>query len=220
MQIEAQKRELVGKKAASLREKGLLPAVVYGPKGASESVSVHKDTFMKIWKKVGESTLVDLKIEGGATKSVLIYDVMLDPVKSQPLHADFYEVSADKEITAHIQLEFIGEPEAVRVLGGSLLKVTHEIEITALPKNLPHLIEIDISKLKTFDDHILLKDITLPKGVTLIGDPEGLVAKVNAPRSDEEIAQLSETTEVNLDSIEVEKKGKKEEEGSEEPAGE
>lgn len=220
MQIEAQKRELLGKKASSLREKGLVPAVVYGPKGVPMPLAIQRDAFMKVWRKAGESTVVDLKIDGEGVKNVLIYDVMFDPVKSQPLHADFYEVSADKTIKANISLEFIGEAHAVKALGGSLLKVMHEVEVEALPKSLPHTIEVDISSLKTFDDHILLKDIKVSKGVTLHGDPEGLVAKVSAPRTDEEIAQLNETTEVNLENIEVEKKGKKEEEGSDETSSE
>lgn len=209
--ITAQKRTITGKKVASLRAEGLVPAVVYSTAGKTELISIQRDAFLKVWKKAGESTLVSLTIEGGGTHNVLIHDVTVDPVRSSLLHADFYEVSKDRPIVAEVQLTFQGESPAVKALGGSLVKIVHSVEVEALPQNLPHEIIVDISKLGTFEDHILLRDIPLPKGVTIQGDPENLVAKVNPPRSDEELARLSETAEVSIDAIEVQKKGKKEE---------
>jgi large subunit ribosomal protein L25 len=217
--LAAQKRDILGKQVADLRSKGFLPAVVYG-ESMEESlpVSVDMKEFLRVWKAAGESTMVTLKIDGGKEKGVLIQDVAIDPVHSKPLHADFYEVASDKELKAHIPLAFEGESDAVKVLGGILVKVMHEIEIEALPKNLPHEITVDLTKLKTFDDHILLGDLKLPTGVRILGSVEALVAKVDSPRTEEELAGLSEKQDLNLEAIEAEKKGKKEQE--EMPEGE
>ena len=211
MQITAQKRTIFGKKTEALRRQGLVPAVIYGGKDASEAVSVPRKDFMKLWKESGESTVINISVEGGGVKQALIQEVTFDPVKTEPVHVDFLHVSGDKKIKTHVALAFSGDSEAVKALGGVLVKTLHEVEVEALPKDLPHELIVDIAKLATFEDHILLKDITMPKGVTLIGDSDTVVAKVNPPRTDEELAGLGEKAEVDLESIEVAKKGKKEE---------
>jgi len=210
--LTAEKRTVFGKKTAQLRERGILPAVVYGgPKSKPEALSIDAREFQKTWKKAGESTVLDLVIEGGKAKSVIIHDVMVDPVKSSPLHVDFYEVSEDRKLKTHIPLVFIGESNAVKSQGGILVKVVHEIEVEAFPKDIPHEIEVDISALENFSDHITLADLTIPARVTLFGDPAAIVAKVDKPRTTEELESLSADTKVDLEAIEVEKKGKQEE---------
>ncbi len=212
LELKAKPREILGKRVKVLRNAGILPAVLYGSGGKAESLSLSLKDFVKIWKSAGESTLIDLAIEGAGRKNVLIHDISFDPVKDLPLHVDFYETRADQLIRVHVPLNFIGESEAVKTLSGILLKIVHEIEVEALPKNLPHELQADLAKLAAFDDVITLSDIKLPAGVALIGDPEAVLAKVEPPRSDEELAQLVETPiETNLDAIEVAPKGKKEE---------
>ena len=209
--IEAQKRTIFGKKTKELRSGGVLPAVVYGKGGDSAPLSISASDFLKVWRLSGESTIINLSLVGDKAKNVLIHDIAFDSVTGTPIHVDFFEVSADKPIKAHVALSFIGESPAVKSEGGVLVKVMHEIEIEALPKDLPHEIQVDLSQLKQFSDSILLKDITLPKNVTLHGDQNALIVKVTAPRSEAEMATLTETAEVNLEAIEVTKKGKKEE---------
>ncbi len=211
IELQARERAVLGKKVTNLRKEGILPAVVYGGKSSALPLSVSMKDFLKVWRSAGESSLIGLTIEGDGTKSVLIHDVAMDPIKDLPMHVDFYEARADHTIKIHIPLTFIGESDAVKTLGGVLLKVFHEVEIEALPKDLPHEISVDISKLKTFDDSITLGDVELPPGVKLIGEQVALVVKVTPPRSDEELGQLEQKEEVSLDSIEVLKKGKKEE---------
>jgi len=191
---------------------------VYGGGAAAEPLSVSTSEFLKMWRKAGESTVVTLSVDGDTSKSVLIHDIAFDPVTNDPLHVDFYEVVADRLLKTNIPLHFVGEAPAIKVLGGVLTKVMHEVEVEALPKDLPHEIEVDISSLATFSDHILLKHIALPTGVTLIGEPDATVAKIIPPRTDEEIAALKETVAVDLETIEVAKKGKKEEEAEAEEA--
>jgi large subunit ribosomal protein L25 len=209
LELVAERRIITGKKVGRLRQDGLLPAVVYGGEKASQSLTLKAREFMKAWKSAGESTILNLKIEGESVKNVLIHEVAVDPVKSNPLHVDFYEVKEGQKLKTHVPLVFVGESEAVKSLGGVLVKVFHEIEVEALPKDLPHELEIDLSKLATFQDHILLKDIKSIAGVTLIGEEESVIVKVDEPR----VVEEEETpTDVNLEDIEVEKKGKKEDE--------
>lgn len=220
-QLIAQKRDIIGKHVRSLRAKGFLPAVVYGGKDGAHSIAVSLKDFLKVLKSAGESTLVDLAIEGSGTRSVLIHDVGYDPIKHIPIHVDFYEARADKPIRVNVAVVFTGEADAVKVLGGVLLKVVHELAVEALPKNLPHEIIVDLSKLKTLDDAILISSINLPNGAVIVGEKDAVIAKIMPPRSEEELADLDTKIEVSLDDIEVVPKGKKEEEvGADSPTEE
>lgn len=201
-----------GEKPAALRAKGVMPAVYYGRKRQSTPVSVSAAQFLKVWKKAGESSVVTLKTKDGPLDS-LIYDVDLDPVTSAPRHADFYVFEKGQKIKVKIPLEFQGIAPAVKDLGGVLVKVLHEVEVESAPKDLPHALFVDISKLATFQSQVLAKDITLPDGVTLAQSPDGVVASVYEPKE-----EVVEEAPVDLSAIEVEKKGKKEEEGV--PVGE
>ncbi len=141
------------------------------------------------------------------TVDVLIQDVDLDPVSDIPLHADFYVFEKGKKLEVSVPLEFIGVSPAVKDLGGLLVKSLHELKISAAPEHLPHHIEVDISVLETFESQILASDVVLPAGVTLVELPTEVVASA-APAAEEVV----EETPVDLSAIEVEKKGKKEEE--------
>lgn len=194
--------------SANLRKEGFIPAVFYGKKQASTAISVLQSEFVKVWKEAGESTVVSLVGPQGNVDA-LIHDVDQDPVTEIPLHADFYVFEKGKKIEVSIPLVFVGVSPAVKDLSGNLVKVMHELTIEASPEHLPHEIEVDISSLVDFDAQILAKDIVLPKGVTLAGDVEEVVASVAAPKAEE----LDEPTVApDLSTIEVAKKGKKEEE--------
>ena len=201
-------REKVGN-STGLRNAGSIPAVFYGKKQASSPISVKTSEFLKVWKEAGESGVVSLVGPLGAVDA-LIHDVDIDPVTEIPLHADFYVFEKGKKIEVSIPLAFVGVSPAVKDLSGNLVKVMHELSIEASPENLPHEIEVDISTLVNFDSQILAKDIILPKGVTLASDEDEVVASVSAPRADE---AEEPAVAPDLSSIEVVKKGKKDEEG-------
>tara|TARA_B100000745_G_scaffold50559_1_gene30216 strand:+ start:2103 stop:2771 length:669 start_codon:yes stop_codon:yes gene_type:complete len=209
--IEAKKRDILGKKVRSLRDEGSLPAVLYGPKEETTSITVPAKAFGSVWKEAGETTVVSLKVDG-SDKDVMIHSVDVDPVKGAPIHVDFYAIDKDKKVTVQVPLEFTGVAPAVKGLGGTLVKVLHELEIEALPKNLPHELEVDISGLADFEAHIAIKDIKLPEGVEALGDADETVALVSAPREEEE---EEEAAPADFSQVEVEKKGKQEEEGEE-----
>jgi large subunit ribosomal protein L25 len=196
---------------SAIRAHGQIPAVFYGKKEASTPISIRKIDFLKVWKEAGESTVVTLDTKDGSKES-LIHDVDLDPVSGTPRHADFYVFEKGHKVEVALPVEFTGVSPAVKDLGGTLVKVVHELKVEAMPKDLPHNIEVDISPLANFGDQILAKDISLPSGVELKIALEDVIATVSAPREEKE----EETAPVDLSTIEVEKKGKAEtEEGAE-----
>ncbi len=199
-----------GKKLIDLRKGGNIPAVFYGMGKKSTPISISEKDFVKIWKEAGESSTITLETPEGKLDT-MIHDVQVDPVRGNPIHADFLAIDVNKEIEVAVQLEFIGISNAVKTGLGSLTKVLHELEVKALPKDLPHFIEVDITPLATLEDKIHVRDITIPKGITLLTDLEEVVAVVQAAKEEKE-----EVAPVDLSAIEVsDQKGKKEEEGGE-----
>lgn len=190
----------------SFLQKGLLPAVFYGPKEKSVAISMDKIAFIKAWREAGESTVIVLETSKGEVEA-MIREIAYEPVKGEPIHVDFYVPEKGKKVTVHVPLEFVGISGAVKDLGATLVKVLHEIEVEAFPKDLPHGIKIDISALSNLDAQILAEHITLPSGVTLVTEPEEVVAAVSVAKEEKE-----EASPLDLSAIEVEKKGKKEEE--------
>ncbi len=194
----------------ALRKAGNIPAVFYGKKEASTPISLRQIDFLKIWKEAGESTVVTLDTPDGEKES-FIKDVDLDPVSGVPRHADFYVFEKGHKVEVELPVEFIGISPAVKDLGGTLVKVLHELKIEAMPKDLPHSIAVDITSLVNFGDQITASEIPLPAGVELMENPEEVVVTVAAPREEKE----EEVAPIDLSSIEVEKKGKTDEEGAE-----
>jgi len=206
--LTVKKRTASGSKAVkTLRTQGSLPGVVYGAGQDAQSIEVPESDFTKVWKAAGESTIIELKGLEGAS-AVLIQDVDLDKLYGTPIHVDFLAVRADEKVEVSVPLVFTGVAPAEKDLGGSLVKVMHEIDVEALPKDLPHELSVDLSTLKTFDDQIKVSDLTLPSGVTAVAQPTEVVALVQPPRAEEEEAPAEP---VDLSQIEVEKKGKEEE---------
>lgn len=194
----------------ALRAQGFVPAVYYGRKEKSVACVVPKIEFKKIWKEAGESTIVVLDTPKGKVNT-LIQEVQVDPVRGEPIHADFYVLEKGKKVEVHIPVEFVGVAPAVKDFGGTLVKVLHEIEIEALPEDLPHGVTVDIASLVTLESQILAKDINLPKGVSIVTQGTDVVAAIVVAKEEVEQAPV-----IDLASIEVEKKGKKQEEGEQE----
>jgi large subunit ribosomal protein L25 len=190
----------------AIRAQDLIPAVYYGAGKDAVSIAIPAREFIKVYKEAGENTAVTLTI--GAEKiSTLIHDMQRDAVTGTITHVDFLIIDMKKEIEVAIPLEFIGTADAEKNGLGTVVKVIHEVEVKALPNDLPHNFEIDITALATLEDQIHVKDIKLPKGVTMITDGEEVVALVSAFSEEKE----EEAAPVDLSAIEVEKKGKTEE---------
>ena len=202
--LKVEKRTEESASAASLRRDGFIPAVVYGAHHSATPIAISMKEFGKILHEAGEATIVSL--EGiGASLPTLIHEVSYDPITSLPNHADFYAVTKGEKVEVAIPLSFIGESPAVEA-GANLVKVLHELEVEADPMNLPHDIEVNLSVLEKVGDKIRAADLKLPSGVTLMADPEEIVALI------QEVVEEKEevTAPADLSAIEVEKKGKTE----------
>ncbi len=164
--------------------------VLYGKGINNEMLWVDKKIFNKVYEEAGESTILKLSLEKDGERNVIIKDVQKDILTGAPIHVDFYQVRMDEEIEAEVELEFVGESPAVKELGGVLVKNMDKIEIKCLPGDLLSKIEVDISRIKTFDDYIYVKDLSIPEKVEISVDPGTVVAMVSEPRSEEELADL------------------------------
>lgn len=175
--LEYKKRQ-TAEKLPTLRKEGFVPAVFYGPKEETTSISIKESDFKKVWKAAGESSVVILKGEGEEHEA-LIHEVDAHPMSGLPRHADFYVIEKGKKVQVNVPLEFEGVSPAVKDLGGLLIKVAHEVEIEAMPKDLPHELKVDIATLATLDSQILAQDIKLPAGVALLTGPEEVIAAIS-----------------------------------------
>ena len=180
--LAAESRSVTGKKVSHLRHAGRLPAVVYGHGVASEAVSVDTHEFEQLRKHAGPNTLVDLKVDGGRARPVLVNSVQVHPVSRAPLHADLFVVRMTEELTVDVPIVTVGSSPAVDDLNGTLLLSTESVRVKALPDHLPQSIEVPIETLVDFETAIHVRDLAIPSDVTLLNDPDDLVARVQAPR--------------------------------------
>ncbi|MFH1169978.1 MAG: 50S ribosomal protein L25 [Candidatus Vogelbacteria bacterium] len=200
--LEAKERTIFGKELKKERRAGRLPVVVYGHKDKPTSLFVSLADFKKVLKLAGESSIITLTTPAGK-KSVLIHEVAYHPVNSELVHADLYVIEQDVMLKIKIPIEYTGLAPAVKELGGILLKVLHELEIEALPKDLPRGITVDVTPLATLESQILVKDLVLPAGVTTTHKPDEVVAGISVAKE-----EVEEEAPVDLSAIEVEKRGK------------
>ncbi len=208
--LQAKTRNIFGKKTKAIKNQGLIPAVVYGPGVKNASVEVEEKEFVKVFRKAGESSLVELSIEGEKEKRpVLVHEIQRDPLSDSIIHIDFFQASLKEEVEVAIPLVFEGVAPAEKELGGTLNKNMLEIEVKALPQNLPHEIKVNIDSLKTFEDHILVKDLQIPANVEVQKKPEEIVASVLPPQKIEE--ELATEIKEDIEGIEKVEKEKKEE---------
>jgi large subunit ribosomal protein L25 len=180
--LSAQHREITGKAVARLRKAGQLPAVVYGHGVDSSNVTVDSHEFDVLRKHIGQNALVDLSVDGKTSQPVLIHDVQIHPVHRRPLHADLFLVRMTEELTVDVPLVSVGESHAIEQLGGTLLHPSETVRVKALPDHLPQSIEYNIESLVDFDASIYVRDLDIPSDVTLLTDPDEIVARVQAPR--------------------------------------
>lgn len=210
MELTAQKREIFGKKTKTLKQQGFIPAELYGHGLANLHLIVSAKDFSKVFREAGESTLIKLKIDSpsGEDKfNVLIHDFQKNYLTDEFSHIDFYSVRMDEKIKTSVPLEFIGEAPAVKEMGGTLVKAMQEVEIEALPADLPHHISVDVSSIKEIGDSIFIKDLNFGKGVKILVELETVVATVAELAKEEEEVK----PEVKVEDIKVEGEEKKKE---------
>jgi large subunit ribosomal protein L25 len=180
--LAAEPREVTGKAVKHLRKAGRLPAVVYGYGVESTNVTVSAHDFDVLRKRVGPNALIDLSVDGKKANPVLIQGVQIHPVNRRALHADLFLVQMTQELTVDVPLIATGESHAVEQLNGTLLHPTETVKVRALPDHLPQSIEYSVESLVDFDAALHVSDLAIPDDVTLLTDPDEIIAKVQAPR--------------------------------------
>ena len=194
LSLHAEERKVLGKKVKNLRKDGILPAHVFGKGVEGESVSVIAKDFLKVFKTAGETGLIDLKIGAEKVRPVLIREVSYNPVSGDLIHIDFYQVNLSEKVKVSVPIVQIGEqPESVHLGETIVLQTLNEVEVEALPADLPENIEVDITSLKNVDDAITVGQLSVDKEkITIHADPEEIVVKLAPAVSAETQALLEE----------------------------
>jgi large subunit ribosomal protein L25 len=175
--LKVEKREIHGKEVRKLRRTGVIPANVYGADFKSTAVQLSLKEFDKVYGEVHETGLVDLEL-GSETIPILIKNVQRDYVKDVNLHADFHKVNLKEKVEAKVPIEAVGEAKAEMDKVGLLEQPMMELEIEALPTELPEKIEVKVEGLALVDQQITVSQLTVPTGVSVLSDPDQVVFKV------------------------------------------
>lgn len=188
--LAVEKRKVVGKKVKKLRKEGFLPANIYGKAVKSLSVQVPYKEFEKIYKEAGETGIIDVEVDSEVRPS-LIHNVQQDYYNHKLLHADFFQVNLKEKVTTMVKVITVGEPKAVSEKLGLLLQPISEVEIEALPADLPDKIEVNVEQLAEVNAQITVGEIKAPTGVTILTDKNQVVAKIGELISKEAAAQAA-----------------------------
>jgi large subunit ribosomal protein L25 len=198
-QIAVEPREATGKQTKRLRAAGIVPGVVFGKKAGSVAVQLDAKVLDTLYRAAGRTSLVALTINGGASTSVVIKSIQRNPLTGRILHVDFFAPDLTHEMTADIPISFSGTAPGVEASGGYLLTSLDHLKVRALPSDFPHEISVDVSSLVDLDTSILVRDLAVGGKVTVLNEPDELVAKVMPPRvevePEPEISELEEGEE-------------------------
>lgn len=202
-------RVIQGKKVSALRLNGVTPVTVYGKGIESLSLSIPTKELIKAYKIVGHTGLLDLQVDGNIVP-VVIKSVQFHPVSGDLIHAQLHKVNLKEKMKAMVPVEVVGEALAVRDGLGTLLQMVYELEVEALPTEMPEKIEVNVEKLSAVDDQFTLADISLPKGVELDAPLDTALVKVAALAVESE-TQNTTSEEATADGGVADENAKKEE---------
>jgi len=191
--LKVEKRKLLGRKVKQLRKEGILPASIYGKGVKSVSVQADLKAVVEVWRQAGETGLVELQVKGEKKpRLVLLKNPQYDPVTDQLIHIDFHQVKLTEKVSVAIPIEVVGEAPAVDK-GGILVTVLDEIEVEALPTDLPEKVVVDVSGLKEIDQAITAAELPIDreKVEVKVADDQ-VVVKVEPPTEEEEEEKPSE----------------------------
>jgi large subunit ribosomal protein L25 len=186
--LEVRLRTVLGKKVGRLRREGRLPGVIFGGHAESTPVETDTGTFQKGYRRWGQTTLLSLTGLDGAEVPVLVHDVSREPRTGSLLHVDFARVSLTEKTHAEVPLHFVGESPAVRTHGGVMVHALSEVRIEAFPQDIPHQIDVDLSKIEQIEDTLYVRDLVVDTSkIEILNDGDQVVAKAVAPRAEEEV---------------------------------
>lgn len=184
--LSAQQRTQLGNgPTRRLRREGLIPGIIYQPGAPSLTLAVDARELRRALADGGRTGVIDLTLADDKTRPVLVKDWQLDPVRGDVTHIDFQEVDLKQEVTTTVALTLVGNPVGVRD-GGVLDQTMREVEVSALPDSLPDQIELDVTELQ-INSSVSVADLAAPAGVTIVSDPETVIASVVAPMAAEPV---------------------------------
>jgi large subunit ribosomal protein L25 len=208
--LKTEKRDNIGGASSkNLIKTGYLPIVVYGPEKKNIDLKVKYGEFMKIFQEAGENTSIILEVDGKKIPT-FIHDTSKNPLTNQVIHADFYQFNKDLKLKSDIPLHFIGESNAVKLLGGMLVKDTDHLEVECLPSDMPHFVEVDLSRLNEIGDIIYVRDLAIDKNVEILNHEDQVIISVQAIKRQEEPVE-AEKVEESVEAEKVEETQEKEE---------
>lgn len=221
--LKADKRTITGSKVKQLRRQGIVPANLFGKGIDSQAIQINAVEFNRLYKEAGETNLVWVKVEGEEKeRPTLVTSVHFNPTTGDKLHVDFHQVNLKEKVTANVPVEIIGESELVTTNLAVLSQSLNEIEIEALPTDIPENITFDISSLKAIGDHLKVSDAKVGADIEIKTDPEQIVVVLQEPMKEEVIPVEEVAEEVTGAEVPSEGEapaGEKQAEG-EAPAGE
>src|SRR3989344_4850741 len=208
MELQVQKREKLGRGVKALRKQGLVPAELYGRGLENLHVSLPLKDFRKLFKEAGENTVVNVLLEG-KKHPALIQEVTYNHLTDEIESVDLYQVRMDEKLKVKVPVEFVGVAPAVKEKNGLLVKSLQDVEVEALPADIPHHFTADISKLADIGQSLYVKDLAVPSGVKVLVGPETVVATVTAKVTEEEELKMREAAGAGVETVKVETEEKK-----------
>jgi len=192
LEIAVTARDAFGKQNRRLRSTGVVPGVLFGKTTGSIPVQLDAKALELLYHEAGRTSVVKVSVDGGRPTSAIIKSVQRNPLTGRALHVDLFAMDLTQEMQADIPLVFIGVSAAVEMEGAILLASLDHLKVRALPADLPHEINVDLSALVDMDATIHVRDLTVEGQVTVVNDPDELVAKVTPPREEEVIEVAAE----------------------------
>ena len=181
--LEAKKRQETGKRVKNVRRAGFIPAIIYGHKQDPLPISLEKQSATQILNKVSGSTVLTVRVDG-KDYSTLVRDVQRDHLKNEFLHLDFLAVSLTEKLRTAVSITLIGEAPVLKEYEALIVAGISEVEVEALPQDLPETLEVDLSGLVEIGDAIYLKDLPVPANVEFLTDTEELIAVASAVKEE------------------------------------
>lgn len=206
--IAAEPRTVIGKQVKQLRRAGMIPAIIYGQQ-EPVAIQLENKSLRRVLRHASTTHLIDLELQSGI-RTVLAREIQQHPTRGDLIHVDFMEVNMAETITSEAELVLVGEVDEVLKSLGTVVMLVQSVEIECLPGDLVSEIEVQAAGIASADDVIYISDLQLPKGVTILADPETVVAHFEYNLTAEQ-AEAEEEAMTSVESVEVVEKGKREE---------
>lgn len=193
IELNVTKREILGKKVRFLRRQGITPVHLFGHGIESQALQCDTARLQQVLAEAGKTKLINFKIDGEKkARSVIVREVEIELPRRGLVHVDFYQVRKAEEMKVEVPVVLVGEAPALKVRENTLLQELDTLSVECLPANIPASVELDISSLTESEQVLRVKDIELEKGVTVLNDPEVVVAKISALRVEEVVEEVVE----------------------------